>query len=167
MIFGRINFVLIICAACFLFVISDCASAKSVGGSNLVGNYSIAEWLDKSNWDKTVYNNAEFTQMQILDFKNAVQNNDIKFTIFASSTCNECANSLPYFLKLIETAKIEDSRVALIGLDDYWEEPGDSHKKYKIPEIPIVYIESNFKTKTITKEDFVSYDKIMEILNEN
>lgn len=167
MIYSRTNFILSIFVVTFFFGLSACASTKSVSSSSLVGKHSIAEWLDKSNWDKSLYNNTEFSQIQISNFIKEVNKRDIKFTIFASSTCNECANSLPYFLKLIETAKIEDARVTLIGLDDYWEEPGNSHKKYKISEIPIIFLESGSITYTLTKDDFVSYDKIMEKINEN
>ncbi len=161
----QIYYIFIVLAVITAIALSACSSAKSSSSSQLLGKYQISEWVDKSSWDKAFYNSSEFTAEQIRNFKNLVEQKDIKFTIFASSSCNECANSLPYFLKLVELSGIEKVRVTLIGLNDYWEEPGNSHKKFNISEIPVVFMESKGKSRPMNKLDFMNYDKIMEIVN--
>lgn len=149
-----------------LVILSSCASTQTTG-NEVIGRVTIDEWMLSSGWDSSKFNNTEFDLHQLDIFKKLTENHSAKFVIFASSTCLECAGTLPYFLKLLNQSNYPKELIYLIGLDNYWEEPDGMHKLYKLHEIPVVFIELQSKSKSLRKKEFTNFDTIITILNEN
>jgi hypothetical protein len=149
-----------------LLVLTSCSTTQT-SEKKVIGRVTIDEWMFSSGWDNSKFNETEFDNHHLEIFNKLTENHSAKFIIFASSSCLECAGTLPYFLKLLTQAKYPQDSIHLIGLDDYWEEPEGMHKKYKLNEIPIVYIELESRSKFLRKNDFINFDRIITVLNEN
>ena len=149
-----------------IIALTSCASTLT-SEKKVIGRVTIDEWMFSSGWDNSRYNETVFDIHQLEIFKKLTDNHSAKFVIFASSSCLECAGTLPYFLKLLTQAKYPQDSIQLIGLDDYWEEPEGIHKKYKLNEIPIIFIEFQSRSKFLRKNDFINFDRIITVLNEN
>jgi hypothetical protein len=118
--------------------------------------------MDKSNWDRKVFDETKFSPEQLNLIFELLKNR--KIYIFASSNCNECSLSLPYFFKLLTDSKISNEDINLFGLDDYWEEPTVIYKKFDLKEIPLIYITYNDNKINLTKTEFMNFDIIISKL---
>jgi len=117
--------------------------------------------MDNSGWDKSTYDRVNFTENELKSFQSS--SIGYEFYIFASSTCLECASSVPYFFKLLNDSKTPEGQVFLFGVDDYWEEPSGMHKKFKINELPLVFAIKDNQITKITKEDFTNINNLIQI----
>jgi len=144
-----------------ILMIVSCASSKTEESDKIIGRSNITDWILKSGWDDTLYRKTGFSDDEIKKFRSLSDSKGLRFVIFASSTCLECSQSLPYFFKLLIESNIEDNRINLYGLDDYWEEPSGIFKKYKITEVPIVFIESDSGQIILTKKEFTDITLII------
>lgn len=151
----------------FVFLANIIWSGAMYSNTKLVGNYSISDWMDKSAWNTDKFNSTIFDSSKINNFVELILSKKIKIYVFASSGCNECSESLPIFLKLVELSNLENNDFSLYGLDDYWEEPSKVYKKFDIEELPCVVFECpNDTKKYLYKTDFIDFNIIIGKLNE-
>ena len=87
-----------------VIVLTSCASTQT-SEKKVLGRVTIDEWMFSSGWDNAKFNETEFDNHHLEIFKKLTENHSAKFVIFASSSCLECAGTLPYFLKLLTQAK--------------------------------------------------------------
>ncbi|MDX9790251.1 MAG: hypothetical protein WC313_00760 [Candidatus Kapaibacterium sp.] len=144
-----------------VLIFVSCSSIQQ-SDTKAVGRFSLDEWLEII--EAGAKPEHIFSVEEISKFK-SMFGTDFLITIFASSDCNECAESLPYFLNLVQQSEIDSNQVSIFGLDAYWEEPSGIYKEYKISEIPIVFIELQGVRSTLTKSEFSDINKILDKLN--
>jgi hypothetical protein len=146
----------------FQLIFSGCAT-NTAGNKQIIGNTTISYWMNNSGWDKMTYERQNFTENEIREFQSS--SIGYQFYIFASSTCLECASSVPYFFKLLEQSNTAEGQIFLYGLDEYWEEPSGMHKKFKINELPLIFAIKDNQITRIPKEDFTSLINLKQIFD--
>ncbi|MBX3042301.1 MAG: hypothetical protein KIT33_08820 [Candidatus Kapabacteria bacterium] len=153
------------CAIIFIatILISSCSTTHT---NKLNGNVDIEDWMMKSGWDRTLYDSSQFDENQVAKFREIINSQGIDFQIFAMASCMECASTLPYFFKLLNISNIDKSKITLTGLDDYWESPDGKHRKFKIEELPVVFVNKKSKLISLLKKDFTDINKIIEKIDE-
>jgi len=147
-----------------LIISSILYSCSSSNPNRILGKTTIINWIEKSGWQPDLFYNTDFEKDSLQNFINHSKN--IKFTIFASSSCLNCSQTLPYFFSLLNKSKINPDNISLIGLDDYWESPGGEHKLFNINEIPVVFVTKNNKTLELNKSSFTNISIINQKLKE-
>lgn len=146
----------------FSIMLTSCAS-NYLSYKQIIGYSTIKKWMENSGWNNYLYLNTNFSETEIREFQSFSQG--YQYYIFASSTCLECAETLPYFFKLLEDANIAEGNIFLYGLDDYWQEPSGTYKQFKINEIPIVFAVNNDEKIRISKQDFSNFENLKQIFD--
>lgn len=149
-----------------LFFLFSCAGSQVSSKNNVLGRTGIDDWMFQSGWDITLFQETTFDKSALEIFNKLTENQTARFIVFANSGCLDCAKTLPYFLKLLKESEYNAENIFMIGLDDYWEEPEGLHRKYRLNEIPVVFIEFNGKTVSLRKTEFSNFDKIITTLND-
>ena len=145
----------------------SCSSLKNNESNVLLGKTSWETWKQKAGW--MIYDAPDFTtdSAAIALIRQKSKTAGITFTVFGTTTCEDCKENLPKLFKVFAQAAIDSSRITLIGLDEFNTEPTGMYKNFDIDYTPCLFVLRN--DKVIGRIGYPKYnwvDGIIKILEE-
>lgn len=163
-----VNFFLKISLGLILAVITQlifsCSTANTGSHDKIIGKSNLNEWKNSSQKKYEIFNTSQIDSALAAKFSIAAKKKNIRFTIFASSSCSECDTYIPKFLRLLSDANINNDNISIYGLDEYWEEPTGNYKKYKITDIPVVIFEFIGHERYFIKNEIESFKDMINLI---
>lgn len=122
---------------------------NSAGKPKILGETSWHVWKNSAGWNDYSALKYQPNLKKINKLKTLIQEKDVNFIIFASSTCDECMHEVPIIFKIFELTELDSTKIKLIGVDENSQEPSGIYKNYDIKSTPTLIILS--KNKVIGK----------------
>ncbi len=118
-------------------------STTQVSKSKIIGKYDWNYWKLNAAWaDYEAYDyQPSIEKVQLL--QTLLKQNDYRFLIFASTSCDECTKHTPRIVKLLKLANYDINKIYIYGMDELLKEPTGDYKQYKVVSVPTLIILRN------------------------
>lgn len=136
----------------FLF---SCSGTK-VSQPTLIGKFNWDYWKANASWSDYEAHDYQPSIEKIQKLKKLLEQNEYKFLIFASTSCDECIKHTPRIIKLLKLANYDINKIDIYGMDEFTKEPTGDYKKYNIVSVPTLVIIEN--DKQICKVEYPNFN---------
>ncbi len=149
----------------FVLLLCSCGTARQ-SPSKIVGKFDWAYWQENAGWTNYEAYDYQPPIEKIQKLKELIGQNEYKFLIFASTSCEECIKHTPRIIKLLRLADYEIANVIIYGMDEYTSEPTGDYKKYRVVGVPtLVIVQGGMQICKIEYPDFNWLGRIINCLS--